>query len=263
MRTSDSIADLAGALALAQGAFANPSKDRTVKVKSKKTGVEYSFSYATFAAVLDSVRKPLADNGLSFVQVTSADEHGHLITTRLMHASGQWMEFDTPVFVSDEGGPQAFGSGVTYAKRYALTSLLGITADEDDDANAAAGNSYQMRARHNNNGADRSNDPIHEAREKAITEDRHLLVNGEERSSYAVDKEKKADDWISARKAELAKLTTERAILDWWADPDAEKKHEWLKKHFAPKYNDLWAAAEQRIGQVVRVPRDRNVMQAG
>ena len=145
MRASTTIAELAGAFAKAQGAFVNPAKDREVTVTTK-TGSSYTFKYATFAAIVDAVRKPLADNGMSFLQITSADEHGHLLTTRLLHASGEWLEFDTPVFVASEGA-QAFGSGVTYAKRYALSTMLGITADEDDDANAADGNQADMRSR--------------------------------------------------------------------------------------------------------------------
>lgn len=148
MNTSETISDLAAALAKAQGAFENPSKDREVKVYGEtKNGkpFEYTFRYATFTAVVDAVRKPLAENGLSFVQITGADEHGFLITTRLMHASGQFMEFNTPVFVNGSGA-QAFGSGVTYAKRYALSTMLGITADEDDDANTAEGNQVDMRS---------------------------------------------------------------------------------------------------------------------
>ncbi len=147
MRTSDTISELASALAKAQGAFENPTKDREVTVKPKDQSKQpYKFKYATFTAVVDAVRKPLADNGLSFIQFIDSDSQGFLITTRLLHASGQWMEFDTPVFV-DQSGAQAFGSGITYAKRYALSTMLGVTADEDDDANAAEGNQVDMRSR--------------------------------------------------------------------------------------------------------------------
>lgn len=142
--TSGEINELSTALAKAQGQFTNPHKNRQVKVrtKPKEQGVawgEYTFNYATFDAILDVVRKPLSDNGLAFVQTLGSDDKGDVLLTRLLHSSGQWLQFPTPIFCADKGA-QAFGSGITYAKRYALTALLGIASDEDDDGNAADGN---------------------------------------------------------------------------------------------------------------------------
>lgn len=142
MKTSDQINELAGALAKAQGGFSNPARNREVEV-SMKSGGKYKFAYATFDAILDVVRKPLADNGLAFIQAVTIDSDWVLVTTRLAHVSGQWIEETLPIKPNDFG-PQSVGSATTYAKRYSLTAILGIAADEDDDANAASGNHVEQ-----------------------------------------------------------------------------------------------------------------------
>lgn len=154
MQRSAEIGALAEALAKAQGEFVNPSRNREVTVRTK-TGGSYKFSYATFDAILDVIRKPLANNGLSFVQGVS---EGKLVTT-LMHASGQWLETVTPILVKQDGNDanQALGSAITYAKRYALTAILGVAADEDDDANSADGNTIMEQT-------DRAPAPVRQAR---------------------------------------------------------------------------------------------------
>lgn len=141
MRTSEAIDEIAGALALAQGAITNAEKDRVNPHLGNK--------YMTLTSVWDAIRKPLSDNGLSIVQVTEADDDGAvLLLTRLMHASGQYIEATYPVIGMENRGvnaAQAAGSALTYARRYSLTSLIGVVADEDDDAGAATGNRQQAK----------------------------------------------------------------------------------------------------------------------
>lgn len=150
MNRSDNINDLAAALAKAQGAFKNPSRNRevTVRMKAEKGGGSYKFSYATFDEIINCVRKPLADNGLSFSQGLN----GQAVVTMLMHASGQWLSTELPVKIGGgDNAAQAMGSGITYAKRYALTAMLGIASEEDDDGNAADGHVIdQSRDRYSN-----------------------------------------------------------------------------------------------------------------
>ena len=137
MNRSEAINELAAALSKAQGAFENPKKNREVRVTSKRTGATYKFSYATFDEIVDCIRKPLADNGLSFTQGVN----GAVITTMLLHASGQWLSTELPIKAGEaDNAAQAMGSAITYAKRYALTAMLGIASEEDDDGNAADGN---------------------------------------------------------------------------------------------------------------------------
>jgi hypothetical protein len=134
MRTSETFNELAAALAKAQGAIENAEKDReNIFLKNR---------YMTLTAVWDAIRKPLSDNGLSIVQVTEADDGAVMLLTRLMHSSGQYIEATYPVIGSDAKGvnaAQAAGSALTYARRYSLTSMIGVVADEDDDGASATG----------------------------------------------------------------------------------------------------------------------------
>ena len=138
MNKSESIAAIAKALAAAQADIVNPPRDREVTVQTKG-GSAYKFKYATLSAILDAVRGPLTKNGLWFTQTLANSDGKYRLITTLMHASGEWLDSEQPLFVTDQTN-QAFGSALTYAKRYALTGMLGVAADEDDDANAADGN---------------------------------------------------------------------------------------------------------------------------
>jgi len=123
MKTSAEISELAAALAAAQGMMENAIMNRT--------NPHFKTKYADLAAVLNAARKPLSANGLAIVQ-TIGDGVLH---TRLLHTSGQWIASEHPLPMS--GKPQEIGSALTYARRYSLSALIGIAADEDDDANAA------------------------------------------------------------------------------------------------------------------------------
>lgn len=124
---------LAAALAKAQSAFPTVTRSKTVKVKTK-TGGEYTFAYAPLDVILDAVRKPLAENGLAVVQLLDREA----LVTLLIHDSGALLEARTPIPATAD--VQAFGSAITYLRRYAIQALLGIAAEEDDDGNSAAGN---------------------------------------------------------------------------------------------------------------------------
>ena len=143
---------LIAALAKAQSAISSPSRNREVKVKTK-SGYTYTFRYATLDHIIEAIRKPLTENGLWFTQVLESDEGGkYRLITRLLHESGESIESRTPLLV-ENAGSQGFGSALTYMRRYALTALLGIAADEDDDANTADGHTVERSASNGNNGA--------------------------------------------------------------------------------------------------------------
>jgi ERF superfamily len=122
MKTSEQISELAAALAAAQGMMENAVMNRV--------NPHFKSKYADLAAIFDAARKPLSANGLAIVQ-TIGDGVLH---TRLLHTSGQWIASEHPLPMS--GRPQEIGSALTYARRYSLSALIGIAADEDDDANA-------------------------------------------------------------------------------------------------------------------------------
>lgn len=129
MRTSESTKEIAAALAKAQGAMKPARKDsQNPHFKSK---------YADLAAMVEACRPHLTANGIAAVQDAVLGDRGVEVTTRLLHSSGEWLEFGpltVPVGKSDAHG---VGSATTYAKRYALDAAVGIAADEDDDGNAA------------------------------------------------------------------------------------------------------------------------------
>lgn len=136
MRHSDSIAEIATALAAAQGAFPPIPKDRTVTVKMRSGG-QYTFAYAPLDTIIDKTRKPLADNGLAITQGVVTDEKGtDYMRTLLTHKSGEWLLNETPMFTAGgENASQGFASGMTYARRYGYSAMLCLAADDDDDGN--------------------------------------------------------------------------------------------------------------------------------
>ncbi len=149
MKTSESTKELSAALSAFQGGVRQPDRNRSVTVRTK-TGGSYDFRYATFDHILNCVQDPLAKSGLAVLQTIGRDEHGLTLTTRLIHKSGEYVEDTMPVLVGQDKSPQAIGSSLTYSKRYSYCAILGIAAEEDDDANAAEGN--QVEVRKNGNG---------------------------------------------------------------------------------------------------------------
>lgn len=132
METSIAINELAAALAKAQGKITGALKDSANPFFKSK--------YADLASCWDACRAPLSDNGLSVIQMAETMDSGALrLVTTLAHESGQWMRGEFWVTPKDDT-PQALGSALTYARRYALTALVGI-AQVDDDGNAGSGRS--------------------------------------------------------------------------------------------------------------------------
>jgi ERF superfamily len=117
---------LAGALAKAQSAFPPIVRDKEVAVRS------YSYKYAPLDAILAAVREPLAVNGLAIAQLLEGAD----LVTLLLHESGSTLTARTPLPPWE--GVQQYGSMVTYIRRYALTAMLGIATEDDDDGEAAA-----------------------------------------------------------------------------------------------------------------------------
>jgi hypothetical protein len=135
-RSSESIAKLAAALAKAQGELVNPEKSLTATIRSDGAA-ERTFRYAPLSSGLDIVRKTLGQNEIAVVQTTSTDRDAGIInlTTMLAHASGQWIASDWPVCsVADTLAPRRMGAALTYARRYALFTLVGIAGEDDLDA---------------------------------------------------------------------------------------------------------------------------------
>jgi len=137
-RSSPSIGTLASALAKAQGELVNPEKSLIATIrKDGPRGAEQTFRYAPLSSGLDIVRKILGQHEIATVQTTSIDQAAGIInlTTVLAHASGEWIASDWPVCaISETATPHRMGAAPTYARRYALFTLVGIAGEDDLDA---------------------------------------------------------------------------------------------------------------------------------
>ena len=137
-RSSESVGALAAALAKAQAEIANPEKSLVATIASPfpREGSR-TFRYAPLSSGLDLVRKCLGQHEIATVQATAIDPDNGLIklTTTLVHASGEWVSSDWPVCpVSEMAAPHRLGAALTYARRYALFTLVGIAGEDDLDA---------------------------------------------------------------------------------------------------------------------------------
>src|SRR5690349_22481875 len=137
-RSSETIGTIAAALAKAQAQLVNPEKSLTGTIRSAVTGAsERSFRYAPLSSGLDIVRKTLSQHEIATVQTTSIDETAGIVrlSTVLAHASGEWIASDWPVCaISETATPHRMGAALTYARRYALFTLVGIAGEDDFDA---------------------------------------------------------------------------------------------------------------------------------
>lgn len=125
MERSQTIAELAKALAKFQSQVAAVKKDASNPFFKSK--------YATLENIIETIRKPLEDSGLSFSQFPSGDNE---LVTILMHISGEFLQSTAKMTPKDQT-PQSQGSAITYLRRYALSAILGIATEEDDDGNQA------------------------------------------------------------------------------------------------------------------------------
>jgi hypothetical protein len=239
----EAIKTIHSALAAAQGEFPAIKKNRTAKVKSKRTGVEYEYSYATLDTILEAVRPSLSKHGLALRHVVTK-ENCTIIEAVLSFADGQELRSGPLPIPNFDGDMQALGSGLTYARRYTVTSLLGICAEEDDDAHGTpekGGNPYRDQQRERAAAAGKASPPA-EAPKRTIKGDidatqsaadlATLLTklvgrypvkdHGERWKGIGADAKARLDaaDWPAAHKATVhAVLDGVRNILRAPADP--------------------------------------------
>lgn len=136
MNRSDSIAALSAALAKAQSEMAGAAKD--------KTNPHFKSAYADLASVWEACRTALTKNGMAILQPVSAEDAKVTVTTILTHSSGEWISGELTM-TAQQNTPQGIGSCITYARRYALSAMVGV-APEDDDGNAASAKNGQNSA---------------------------------------------------------------------------------------------------------------------
>jgi hypothetical protein len=136
-RSSESIGTIAAALAKAQTELTNPEKSLIGAIGSPFRDEQRTFRYAPLSSGLDIVRKSLGRHEIATVQTTALNRETGLIhlTTMLAHSSGEWLSSEWPVCpISETAAPQRMGAALTYARRYALFTLVGIAGEDDVDA---------------------------------------------------------------------------------------------------------------------------------
>jgi hypothetical protein len=137
-RSSESIGTIAAALAKAQAELTNPEKSLVATIRSHfhRDG-DRTFRYAPLSSGLDIVRKGLGRYEIATIQTTAIDQDAGLLrlTTVLAHSSGEWISSEWPVCaIAEIASAQRMGAALTYARRYALFTLVGIAGEDDLDA---------------------------------------------------------------------------------------------------------------------------------
>jgi hypothetical protein len=136
-RCSDNVAAIATALAKAQTELTNPEKAMIGSIYNARTDSQQNFRYASLASGLDIIRKVLGSQQIAVTQTTSIDRASGTVnlTTLLVHTSGEWISSDWPVCqLSETVAPRRMGAALTYARRYALFTMVGIAGEDDLDA---------------------------------------------------------------------------------------------------------------------------------
>lgn len=136
-RSSESVAAIATALAKAQTELSNPEKTMVGMVYNNRSDIPQAFRYASLSSGLDIVRKVLGGHQIAITQTTDIDRaNGSVnLTTVLLHTSGEWISSDWPVCqLSETSAPRRMGAALTYARRYALFTMVGIAGEDDLDA---------------------------------------------------------------------------------------------------------------------------------
>jgi ERF superfamily len=136
-RCSESVAAIATALAKAQTELSNPEKAMVGTVYNARSDSPQSFRYASLSSGLDIIRKTLGSRQIAIAQTTDIDRVNGTVnlTTVLLHTSGEWISSDWPVCqISETSAPRRMGAALTYARRYALFTMVGIAGEDDLDA---------------------------------------------------------------------------------------------------------------------------------
>lgn len=142
--TINPAAALMAALAKAQGEFKPIEKNREVTIQTK-SGHSYKFRYADLEEIFTKTRPALSTNGLSLIQTVEHGQNGQMLTCKLMHAGGGIITSEVLIPSAREfgGDPKAFGAAITYFRRYMVTAMLGVAADDDLDADGQEAGQHQ------------------------------------------------------------------------------------------------------------------------
>ena len=138
LNKSESIENLSKAMSEFQKNLKQPLKDANNPFFKSK--------YVPLENVVEAITEAAGPLGISFMQYASGDDNGNIeVGTIILHQSGEYIEFPSVRMKPEKQTPQAYGSAITYAKRYALSAVFGITSDKDDDGNEASGNGRKKK----------------------------------------------------------------------------------------------------------------------
>ena len=147
-RSSENVSAIATALAKAQTELSNPEKAMIGTIYNARSDSSQRFRYASLSSGLDIIRKTLGGQQIAIAQTTDIDRSSGAInlTTVLMHTSGEWIASDWPVCsLSEISQPRRMGAALTYARRYALFTMVGIAGEDDLDAVDGANDSVALK----------------------------------------------------------------------------------------------------------------------
>ncbi|EAE7875616.1 ERF family protein [Listeria monocytogenes] len=161
MKTSESIIEISKALSKFQEQAEQPAKSADNPFFKSK--------YVPLESVISAVKKHASKLGLSYIQIPLTEENKVGVKTILMHASGEFVEFDPFMLPLDKNTAQGAGSALTYARRYTLSAAFGIASDEDDDGNSASGNTK----------------PSNKNQAKQQTQNNHLASDAQRKAIFA------------------------------------------------------------------------------
>lgn len=202
MRTSENIDQLAKALAAAQSEMKN--------AKLNKVNPHFKSRYADLAEIRDTVTPALSKQGIAVSHGLDAIDSGLVVVTRLIHASGQWLESRFPIAYDK---PQTMGSAITYGRRYNLSAIANIAADDDDDANSAnekPASAPVMTAANGTSGASKAaNRGTYETMVKAIRNAPTVKALADWYKANVNEIDKLPPDWLDELRVEYADRKSE------------------------------------------------------
>ena len=237
MNKSESITALAKALTKFQAEVSNP--------KNTAINPHFKSKYAPLQDILALVRPVLSKYGLSVVQFPSGNGQDIIISTILMHESGEWLEADPLTLKADKPTAQGAGSAITYGRRYTLSAILGISSEDDNDGNIAdKGKKEPEAGTHKAETRDtQGNPPVNFDTEKARRT--FFAAMGDVAKETGVDKdyaEKYGKKFVYAAMSvdSLSKLTTEQwASLVKSMDGLKKSTISAITKSLAPKESEV------------------------
>lgn len=175
MNRSDAIGNIAVALVKAQAKIKAALKD--------STNPHFKSKYADLSSVVEAVKTPLLECGITFLQGVQDAEGGVAVETMLLHSSGEWLS-STLRLPATKQDAQGYGSAITYGRRYGLQAMCGVPS-EDDDGNAAAASSAKAKGTSGTDGCFAALDQMEQEQAKDIAANIvELWANGKEHAAY-------------------------------------------------------------------------------